>query len=130
MQNLLTLFTGFSVDLRLVAATFLMVGLDVFTGTVGAFATGTYKSAKMREGGRHKLGLVTAIIFALVVDFVLYMVSDSLGLMLPVTSMTCTYIIFMELMSCVENFDHAWPGVLPEKLVSAIKNAADTHKEG
>lgn len=130
MTNILTIFSGFSVDLRLVAATFMMIGLDIFTGTVGAFAKGEYKSAKMREGGRHKLGLVTAIIFGLVVDFVLFMVSDTLGLMLPVTSMVCTYIIFMELMSCIENFDHAWPGVLPSKLVGAIRNAANEHKEG
>lgn len=95
--------------------TFAFIGLDFVTGLVGAFATGSFTSTKMREGLFHKLGLMLAVVFGVLMDFGQGFVE--LSVTIPVTGAICTYICLMEALSIVENLCRIDPEIMPDKLL-------------
>lgn len=74
---------------------------DILTGVALALFNGTFNSSVMREGGRHKLAEVFAIVGAGLLEYTLGYID--LGVELPVVNVVAVYICVMELGSCLEN---------------------------
>lgn len=111
------------VDYKFILVTLMFIGFDILTGLAGAAITGTFKSSIMKEGGKTKLFLLIVIAFGIALDYAQH-VAD-LGFNVPATGMICLYISFMEIMSCIENINKAYPNALPKKLVSVLQSSAD-----
>lgn len=101
----------------------LFIVFDIVTGVLSAFITGTFKSSVMRKGGLRKLFLCVVIGFGVLLDYAQH-VAD-LGFSVPACSAICIYIILMEIMSCIENFNKAVPGALPPALTKLLYSAAE-----
>lgn len=76
----------------------LLMALDIMTGLVYAWETGTFKSSKMREGLGKKFGELAYIVIGIAV---------TVAMTLPqyIIIGIATYIVFMETMSVCENCD-------------------------
>lgn len=104
----------------LVTPLFLM-GIDIVTGTVNAFAKKQFKSKKMRIGLSKKTGEIAILVIGELFSF---------SLCLPHYIMSCIsfYIIMMEFMSIMENIDKM--GVpLPRFISDVINNKDDSISE-
>lgn len=100
----------------LIIPSVLMV-LDILTGVIHAWATGHLKSYKMREGLNHKSGELCVLLVGVILSY---------GMQLPAIFMIglSVYIIFMELISIMENLDRM--GVkFPKFIRDAFRNAKD-----
>ena len=99
----------------LVTPLFLM-GIDIVTGTVNAFAKKQFKSKKMRIGLSKKTGEIAILVIGELFSF---------SLCLPHYIMSCIsfYIIMMEFMSIMENIDKM--GVPLPKFISEVINNKD-----
>lgn len=75
-----------------------MMGIDILTGLIYAFITNTFMSAKMRSGLGKKVGELLIIVIGLLF---------TVGMNVPTEILKgiALYIIFMELMSILENLD-------------------------
>ena len=102
------------------------IGFDVITGVVGAFATGSFKSAIMRQGGWHKLMLLVALAFGVFLDVAQKMVE--LGVNIPAGQGICIYIILMEICSNIENINKGFPGAIPEPVLKLFNTAREEYK--
>lgn len=109
-------------NLLIVACLFIV--FDIVTGVLSAFITGTFKSSVMRKGGLRKLFLVVVIGFGILLDYAQHVAE--LGFEVPACHTICIYIILMEVMSCIENFNKAVPGALPKSLTKLLYSAADS----
>lgn len=95
-----------------------LMGIDIVTGTVNAFAKKQFRSKKMRMGLSKKTGEIAILIIGELFSF-------SLGLPHYIMSCVSFYIIMMEFMSIMENVDKM--GVtLPKFLSEVINNKDDT----
>lgn len=101
----------------------MMILLDIFTGVAAAFIKGDFKSSKMREGGLHKLGLMIVIVFGVSLDYAQVLVD--LGFSFPATTVICGYLSLMEILSCIENINKAFPTALPKALTNILYQAAN-----
>jgi len=101
---------------------------DIVTGLTAAIVTGTYKSKVMREGGRHKLTLLLAIVFGVLLDVAQAVVD--IGISIPATLLICLYIIVMEIGSCKENITKAYSKALPKSVSDAIDDAVNNMEGG
>lgn len=91
--------------------------LDILTGVIHAWATGHLKSYKMREGLNHKSGELCVLLIGELFTY---------GMQLPGVFIHAVsgYVIFMELISIIENLDKM--GVpMPKFVTSALRNAKD-----
>lgn len=93
----------------------LFMALDICTGLVYAWESGTFKSSKMREGLGKKFGELTYIIIGVAV---------TIAMALPEYLIIgiATYILFMEFLSIVENCDKLGapiPGFIRKALAQA-----------
>lgn len=91
--------------------------LDILTGVIHAWATGHLKSYKMREGLNHKAGELCVLLIGELFTY---------GMQLPAVFIHAVsgYVIFMELISIIENLDKM--GVpMPKFVTSALRNAKD-----
>lgn len=95
------------------------IALDVITGLVKAFATGSYRSIKMREGLVHKLTEAIAIAFGVLADYSLPVIGVSIKFSL-FTAMVI-YVTVMEAGSIIENIGTINPA-LGDKLSSLFKD--------
>lgn len=98
-----------------------LMGIDIITGTVNAFAKKQFKSKKMRIGLSKKIGEIAILVIGELFSF---------SLCLPHYIMSCIsfYIIMMEFMSIMENVDKM--GVtLPKFISDVINNNDDTISE-
>lgn len=102
---------------------FLIVGvfmlMDFISGLIKAFKEQNYTSTKMREGLFHKCGSVLCVLFGILVDYSQSFVD--LGVVIPMTTTICTYIILMECGSILENIHAINPEILPEKISKYLK---------
>ena len=78
----------------------LLVALDLIVGIVGAVATHTFSSEKMRAGLLHKFMELSAIALAIILDGALVGGLDLT--MQPILMATCVYIGIMETGSVLE----------------------------
>ena len=90
--------------------------LDMVTGIIKAFKEKNFTSSIMREGLFHKCGSILCIAFAVLVQTAQHHID--LGVVIPVATPVCCYIITMEIGSIIENVCAINPQILPEKLKS------------
>lgn len=109
-------------DYKMVLVALIFTTFDIVTGLVASWVTGTFKSSVMREGGKHKLLLLMAIIFGVLLDAAQALVD--LGFYIPATTAICSYITLMEIMSCVENINKGFPNALPKLVRNMLASAA------
>lgn len=93
-----------------------MMAIDFFTGTMYAWSTSTFKSKKMRSGLTKKVGEISILVIGELFSY---------GMRLPAYIMPCVsaYIIFMEVMSVMENLKKM--GVPIPGFVSRVLNTVD-----
>lgn len=113
-------------DYKIVIVAFAFIILDILTGLVAAWVTGTFESRIMRDGGRHKVMLLMTISLGIAMDYAQAFVD--FGISVPATMAICGYITLMEILSCVENINRGFPQALPKSLVSLIKATAAEHE--
>ena len=104
-------------ELWIVIVPSLLMVLDILTGVIHAWATGHLKSYKMREGLNHKSGELCVLLVGEILSY---------GMQLPIVFMigVSVYVIFMELVSIMENLDKM--GVkFPKFIRNAFRNAKD-----
>ena len=92
----------------------ILMGLDILSGMINAWAKKEFKSSKIRLGLAKKCGEILILIIGEVL---------TAGLMLPkyVITAISVYIIFMELTSLIENLDKL--GVpIPKSIKDRINN--------
>lgn len=111
------------INARFIMVAFMFILCDIGTGFVSAIATNSFKSKIMREGGKHKVLLLSVIAFGVVLDVAQHMVD--MGFNIPATTAICGYITLMEIMSCLENINKGFPGALPKILTKTLSNAAN-----
>ena len=110
---------------------------DYITGTAAACKAGEWSSAQARQGLWHKLGSITAVLVAVLLDLGIYaVVHGGIGITLPFEYTTlilpvvaCWY-LFTELGSIIENAEKLGAPV-PKWLVNkiaALKSAADKNE--
>lgn len=111
--------------------------IDYITGTAAACKAGEWSSAQARQGLWHKLGSITAVLVAALLDLGIYAVAHGgIGVTLPFEYTTlilpvvaCWY-LFTELGSIIENAEKLGapvPKWLTNK-IAALKNAADKNE--
>lgn len=111
------------VNYNFIVAALLLIVFDILTGVLAAMITGTFKSSKMREGGKRKLFLTVVVIFGVVLDYVQHIAE--LGINVPACTLICGYISLMEIMSIIENINKAYPNALPKKLIAVLQSGAE-----
>ena len=97
------------------------MGVDFITGTTYAWASNTFKSKKMRSGLTKKVGELSILVLGELFSY---------GMSLPPYIMGCIsfYIIFMEVMSIMENLKKM--GVpIPGFIAKALNTVDDVLKE-
>ena len=100
----------------------IIMGLDVITGVVKAWAKQTFDASIMRAGLAKKAGEIMILVVGELISY---------GLMLPDAIMNCIsfYIIFMEVMSILENAD-ALGIPIPKFVKDVINNVDDKLQHG
>ena len=99
-----------------------LMAIDILTGVVKAWAKNDFQSAIMRAGLAKKAGEIMILVVGELISF---------GLMLPDAIMNgiSFYIIFMEVMSILENVDDL--GIpIPKFVKDVINNANDQLQNG
>ena len=102
-----------------------LMAIDVLSGIIKAWAHNDFQSAIMRAGLAKKAGEIMILIVGELISF---------GLMLPDTIMNGVsfYIIFMEIMSIIENADELGipiPGFIKDVINNANDQLQSTHKD-
>ena len=99
-----------------------LMGIDILTGIIKAWAKNDFQSAIMRAGLAKKAGEIMILVVGELISF---------GLNIPdiVMNGISFYIIFMEIMSILENVDEL--GVpIPKFVKDAINNANEQLQHG
>ena len=93
-----------------------MMAIDIITGLINAWATNSFQSARMRTGLAKKCGEIIIILIGMMFTY---------GMNIPKYVLTgiSIYIIFMELMSVMENLDKL--GVPIPLFISKVLNNVD-----
>ncbi len=97
-----------------------LMGIDILTGLVHAWASKTFQSTKMRSGLAKKVGEITIILIGMMATY---------GMAIPDYILTglCLYISFMEFMSILENLKKL--GVpIPGFINATLNNVSDSLK--
>ena len=99
-----------------------LMAIDVLSGVIKAWAHNDFQSKIMRAGLAKKAGEIVILVVGELVSF---------GLLLPDTIMNCIsfYIIFMEIMSILENAD-ALGIPIPKFVKDVINNVDDQLQNG
>lgn len=99
-----------------------LMAIDVLTGVIKAWAQNDFQSTIMRSGLAKKAGEIVVLVVGELISF---------GLNIPDVVMDCIsfYIIFMEVMSILENVDEL--GVpIPKFVKDVINNTNDQLQNG
>lgn len=91
--------------------------LDIITGYLGAVLKKTVSSAKMRQGLIKKAVLVVVIAVAALLQYAQTLVD--LGISIPLLTIVCSILIWMETTSILENANKIMGGKL-EKVINKI----------
>jgi toxin secretion/phage lysis holin len=102
------------ISYKFIVAAACFIVLDVATGLIKAFKNKNFNSSVMREGFYHKMSFVIYIVLAVMIDCAQHFID--LGYSLPVTDGCCTYIIFNEIGSIIENAYAINPKAIPKKM--------------
>lgn len=110
---------------KIVIITLLFMIIDIVTGYVGAWLTGTISSAIMRKGLGHKFAFIAFIAMAALIDFAQGEGIINLGVALQLTTLTCIYIIITEINSITENIIVIFPELKNTPLINVFKNSTN-----
>lgn len=107
----------------------MMMVLDIASGFAGAAKEGVIESGKMREGLWHKAGFIGLVLLAVVWEVaVLWVnfdaVSKGAGVIipeLPTVAAVCAFIVFIELVSIVENLCILNPHIAELPFIKQLK---------
>lgn len=118
-NNILEAFSNIDPTWLCFALTFIF--LDVLTGICKGAATankegGGLSSEKMKAGFWHKLGIISALVVAGLLDAAAGAGLD-LGFDAPVFEAACGYVVIMELLSILENIAEINPELAGSKLL-------------
>lgn len=95
------------------------IALDVVTGIIKAFSSGSYRSLKMREGLVHKLTECVAVAFGILVDYSLPIIGVNINF--SMFTALVVYVTLMESGSIIENIGTISPQ-LGEKLKTLFQD--------
>ena len=109
-------------DYKFILVACIFIVFDVVTGVLQALINGTFESKIMRKGGLHKICLLVTIAFGVALDYSQTLVE--LGVEFPCLKAIAGYITFMEILSCIENLNLAFPNLLPQTLIKMLNHAA------
>lgn len=96
--------------------TFVFMALDVVAGNIKGFVTKKWNSSNGWEGIKKKTALVLVVILGIVCH--LAQSSIDLGIHIPLLVAICTYIMFVEILSVVENVCEIDPKLKNSKFLS------------
>lgn len=111
----------FSSDTWAVATPFILIGVDILTGLIYAWANQCFSSSKMRAGLSKKLGEIIIIVLGELFSF-------AVGLPKYIMNGILFYIGFMEFMSIIENLDKLNVPI-PKFIKKVINNDVDKETE-
>lgn len=110
----ITEYIHFSSDTWAVVLPMILIGVDILTGLIYAWANKCFSSSKMRKGLSKKLGEIVIIVLGEIFSY-------AIGLPKYIMNGILFYIAFMELMSIIENLDKL--GVpIPKQIKDRINN--------
>lgn len=114
-------------DFKIVVLAVAFIIFDILSGGIGHMILGDYESNKMRSGGKKKLFSVMAIALGMMLDIGQIIAGEFLGFeaVIPFTSLICVYLIWMEVMSIMENIDAVNPHLLPPLVRNMLKSHAE-----
>lgn len=113
--------------MELLLVTFMLIGLDILSGLIGAIVQGKLSSKVARQGLMHKLAYVCGILLAHILDYAQSFVN--LGLPFQLTVAVCTYIILCETLSIVENMAKINPELRGTQLLKLFINTQERNDE-
>lgn len=108
---------------KIVIITLLFMIIDIVTGYIGAWVSGTVSSAVMRNGLAHKFTFVAFVCMAALIDYAQGEGIINLGGVVQLTTMTCIYIIITEINSITENAVIMFPELTNTPLVKMFRNS-------
>ena len=100
--------------------------LDLVTGLIKALKEKNFNSSVMREGLYHKFGSLLCIVFGVMVDYAQMYID--IGIVIPVSSAICSYIVLMEIGSIIENVCAINPEFLKGNLKSYFSKLKGSDK--
>ena len=101
-----------------------LIVLDFVSGTIGAVATGTYDSSKMRKGLFHMLSYVLAIVLALVVEEISNYYDLGYVYATALYSLVYVWIVVTEVCSILENLIKINPALGDNSFMRIFANQA------
>lgn len=106
----------FSSDTWALVLPFILIGTDILTGLIYAWANKCFSSSKMRTGLSKKLGEIVIIVLGEIFSY-------AVGLPKYIMNGIVFYVSFMEFMSIIENIDKL--GVpIPKSIKDRINNTS------
>lgn len=110
---------------KIVVITLLFMILDIITGYVGAWLSGTISSSVMRKGLGHKFAFIAFIAMAALIDFAQGENIINLGVTIQLTALTCIYVIITEINSILENIIVIFPELENTPVINIFKNSTN-----
>lgn len=102
--NLFTAFqTVFYENFTFFIVTMVMLLFDILSGMAAHFHKKDFNTSALREGLWHKFGYIMIISLVIVLQTALYDPKFHLNFEFPLFDITCGFIIFMEVISIIEN---------------------------
>lgn len=95
--------------------------LDIITGFVQAVVNSCVDSTIMKKGLWHKCGFLLAIIFGILCEYTMNFID--LGYTIPLQDAVCSFIIFTEIVSNLENLGKISPELSNSKFMDIFKNS-------
>lgn len=92
--------------------------LDMVSGVLCALKKHDLHSGKLRDGLFKKCGFLLCYALAFLVDH--YGSTFGLALSFSVTPVICSYVIFTEMVSIVENASRINPEIVPDKILEIL----------
>jgi toxin secretion/phage lysis holin len=111
----------------IVVALIFMV-LDIISGLIKAFQTGSYDSKLMRNGLYHKIAYIIIMLVGACLEFAITNPNFDPGFQVPMFGVICGYIIVTEFFSILENVSAVNPAI-GNFMSRWLKQAADANAE-
>lgn len=81
----------------------LMILLDILSGILAAIFDRSFSSTVLRKGLSHKIGYIFLMLVVAIIQVALFDPNFTLHFDFPFFNIVCSFIIFMEVMSILEN---------------------------
>ena len=114
-------------DQAIIAITATIIVLDIITGILKAYITGTLSSKKMREGLIHKSTYAVIMTMGKLLEYGETQID--LGYNAPLFGPICAYIIITEITSILENITEINPELKNSKIIQLIYREPDHEKK-